>query len=290
MHNPLTMKETLAERFEEDHAGGYGDVEGFDGAGGGKGDDEIAALAGKFVEAVAFATHDNAGGRRVIDLGVGLVGIFVEANEPVAGLLQFFHGTGEIGDLCDGEMRESSGGGASDRVGESGGAAFGDDDAVCSGGERGANDGAEVVGVFDAVEKDDETTLAIGGVGGGENVFECGGSAGGGDSDDALMIAGVGKAIELSAVFEADGDAALARELHDFFDAGVLPAFGDEDAVEGVAGFEGFADGVDAGETVHGKQSTVFSRQLTVFGGRRAVLIEEDGSVEILRRTKRSSG
>ena len=71
---------------------------------------------------------------------------------------------------------------------------------------------------------------------------------------DALMIAGVGESIELAAVFEAHGDVLRAGELHDFFDAGVLAALGDEDAVEGAAGFEGLADGVNAGETIHGKR------------------------------------
>jgi hypothetical protein len=66
------------------------------------------------------------------------------------------------------------------------------------------------------------------------------------------MIAGVGEAVELAAVFEADWDVLGAGELDDFFDAGVLAALGDEDAVEGAAGFEGFANGVNAGETIHG--------------------------------------
>ena len=36
----------LAEGFEEDYAGGYADVEGFYGAGGGQRHEEVAALAG----------------------------------------------------------------------------------------------------------------------------------------------------------------------------------------------------------------------------------------------------
>jgi len=62
------------------------------------------------------------------------------------------------------------------------------------------------------------------------------------------------KAIELAAVLETHGDVLRAGELHDFFDASVLAALGDEDAVESAAGFEGFADGVNAGETIHGKR------------------------------------
>jgi hypothetical protein len=41
----LLLVVALAKGFEEDYAGGDGNVQGFDGAGGGQGDDEIAALA-----------------------------------------------------------------------------------------------------------------------------------------------------------------------------------------------------------------------------------------------------
>jgi hypothetical protein len=41
-----TLAVALAEGFEEDYAGGYAYVEGFYRAGGGQGDQEIAALAG----------------------------------------------------------------------------------------------------------------------------------------------------------------------------------------------------------------------------------------------------
>jgi hypothetical protein len=67
------------------------------------------------------------------------------------------------------------------------------------------------------------------------------------------MIAGVGEAIQIGTVFEADGNVIGTGKLNDFLDAGVLAAFSDDDAVEGGAGFEGFADGVNAGETVHGE-------------------------------------
>ena len=77
----------LPEGFEENDAGGDGDVEGFDRAGGGQRDDEIAALASEFVEAIAFATHDDSSGRGVVDLGVAFAGVLVEADKPIAGFL-----------------------------------------------------------------------------------------------------------------------------------------------------------------------------------------------------------
>jgi len=242
----------LAKGFEENDAGGDGDIQGFNGAGSGQRDDEIATLTGEFVEAFAFAAHDDADGRGVIDFGVALVAVFVEADQPVAGFLQFFHGTSEIGDFRDREVREGPGGSARDRVGEAGGAALGDDNPVSSGGESGANDRAEIVWIFDAVEKNDKAALVLGGIGALEDVFERGGRASGGDGNNALMIAGVGEAVEIAAVLETHGNVALAGELHDIFDARILTAFGDDNAVKRVAGFEGFAHGVNAGESVHG--------------------------------------
>ncbi len=118
----------------------------------------------------------------------------------------------------------------------------------------GADDGAQVVGVFDAVEQDDDATVA-GWIGVSENVFERAGGACGDDGDDALVIFGVGEAVELAAVFEADGDALFSCELNNFFYAGVLAAFGDNNAVDGALGLKGFADGVDAGEAVDGRHA-----------------------------------
>jgi len=58
----MTLAVALAKGFEEDYAGGYAYVEGFYGAGGRQRHQEVAALAGQFVEAVAFAAHDDSGG------------------------------------------------------------------------------------------------------------------------------------------------------------------------------------------------------------------------------------
>jgi hypothetical protein len=80
-----------------------------------------------------------------------------------------------------------------------------------------------------------------------------------------LVVAGIGQPVELAALLESHGDTARAGKLNDFLDTGVLAAFGDDDAVKGTAGFEGFANGVNAGETVHGElQFSVASLQFTV--------------------------
>jgi len=56
-------------------------------------------------------------------------------------------------------------------------------------------------------------------------------------------------------------------ELHDFFDAGGLAALGDYDAVEGAAGFESFADGVNAVRRSMGREFSVERLKLKVLGG-----------------------
>ena len=69
----------------------------------------------------------------------------------------------------------------------------------------------------------------------------------------------------MAAVLESHGDTARAGELNDFLDSRILSTFGDDDAVKGITGFEGFANRVNAGETVHGElQFSVASLQFTV--------------------------
>jgi hypothetical protein len=132
-------------------------------------------------------------------------------------------------------------------------AEFWDYYAVRARGQRGSNDGSQVVRVFHAIEQDDQAVTAAAGIGALEDIVERTRGAGGDDRDYSLMIFGIGEAIDLAAIFEAHGDATTARELHDFFGARVLAASRDDDAVDGAAALQGFAHGVDAGEAIgHG--------------------------------------
>jgi hypothetical protein len=243
----------LAKSFEEDDAGGDRDVERFHGAGGGEGDDEIAALAGQIVQAFTFTAKNDAHGRSVIGFCVALVGVLVEADEPVARFLQLLHRLRKIGDFRDRQVRQGAGGSARNRVREAGRAPLGDDHAVGAGGQRSSNNGAEIVRVLDTVKQDDQTflTVARAGVGGGEDVFEsCRGPCGG-HRNDTLMIFRTGKAIDLGALLKAQGNVPFPRELDDLFDARVFATARDDDAIERVARFQGFADGVDSSQAVH---------------------------------------
>ena len=127
---------------------------------------------------------------------------------------------------------------------------------MCPGGKSGADNRAEIVGILDTVEKNDETALRFGLISVSDDVFESDRGAGSGDGDDSLMIAGIGQAVELAALFETNSNTARAGELNDFFNAGILTALGDNNTVEGAAGLEGFTNRVNTGETIHSEPSS----------------------------------
>ena len=111
------------------------------------------------MEPAAFTSHNDACRRSVVHFRVAFFRRFIQTNKPIPCLFEIFHGTRKVGDLGDREMRECASRCARDRVCEPGGAAFGDDNAVSTSSESGADDGAEIVRIFDTVEKNDQTLL-----------------------------------------------------------------------------------------------------------------------------------
>jgi hypothetical protein len=65
------------------------------------------------------------------------------------------------------------------------------------------------------------------------------------------MVFRIGQPVELPAVFEAHGNALLARKLHDFFDPCVLPPLCYGDALDRPLRFKRFLNGVYASQSVH---------------------------------------
>lgn len=74
----------LADDFEENDAGGHGNVKRTHGAGGGDGNEEIAALAREFMQALALAAEDDSNRTGEINSCVVFLRPFVQPNEPVA--------------------------------------------------------------------------------------------------------------------------------------------------------------------------------------------------------------
>jgi hypothetical protein len=75
-----------------------------------------------------------------------------------------------LDDAGDGDVLAGPGAGLGDDAGDGRGAALGQDDAVDAGAVGGAQQRAEVVRVFDAVEREEELAVEAGA--GGEQVFD----------------------------------------------------------------------------------------------------------------------
>ena len=100
-------------------------------------------------------------------------------------------------------------------IGQTGRSALRGHHAVCSGGQRCADDCAEVVRVFDAVEQYDQSffTAACAGICRFQNIVEGCGRTGGNQPHNPLMILRFGQPIELAAILETYRHILLAREL-----------------------------------------------------------------------------
>jgi hypothetical protein len=68
------------------------------------------------------------------------------------------------------------------------------------------------------------------------------------------VIAGIRYAIQLAAILEAHRDATFARQLDDLLHAGILAPLGNEDTVKRAACFQRFANCMNAGKSIHGKE------------------------------------
>ena len=90
-------------------------------------------------------------------------------------------------------MRERSGGGAFNGVGETGGAALRNHHALCARSERRPHDCAKIMRVFDAVKKHEQTIGSFR----AEQIVQFDGGFCGPERGDALMVTSSGEAVEL---------------------------------------------------------------------------------------------
>jgi hypothetical protein len=114
----------------------------------------------------------------------------------------------------------------------------GEDQAVAAGGFGAAGQGAEVVGVFDAVEGEEEGGLAAG-QGDGEELGQVDGLDRGHHGEDALVGAAAGLGVDEGAGDGLDLDAAALGQVEEVAEGGPARAGGEQDPVNGAAGAEG---------------------------------------------------
>jgi hypothetical protein len=244
----------LAHGLVHDDGPGDGDVERTDAASHGDAEEVIAGAFDELVEAGAFAAEDEAGVLAEVEVGVVGCAALVEANDPDVALLHGFEGAGEVDDLSDADVFGGPGGGFGNGGREWRGAALGEEDAVdaCTVGR--AEERAEIVGVFNAVECEEET-VAGGADGCVEEVFESKEFAFAEEGDDALVVVGAGVAGELVAGLGGDADTGGAGGLEDALEPRVAAGFalaGDADVVDlSRSGAESLFDRVEAVQNIH---------------------------------------
>jgi hypothetical protein len=140
---------------------------------------------------------------------------------------------------------------------EGGGTAFGEKNAVDSGGFGGAENGSKVLRIFNAVEGEDKAGFrSCDEVFGGEEFALTN------DGYDALVAGGSGDAGEGIAGFGTDGNFGGAAEVDDGLEPSVVAFLRNADMVEAAgAGAEGLFDGVQAVDNFHLLKSNVAGRR-----------------------------
>jgi hypothetical protein len=166
---------------------------------------------------------------------------------------------GHVDDAGDADVLGGAGRGLNGNSAQGRGAALGKDDSIDAGSVRSAQEGAEVLGVFDTVECEEEAggCDAIPSRRGGQEIFEIKDGLGANDRDDTLVTSILRKQGEVFAGLEAEAHAAVTAEINDSLKAFVVPFTGDTDVVKLAAGrTQRFFHRVQAVEDFHPSQFT----------------------------------
>jgi hypothetical protein len=252
----------LAEGFVEEDGGSGGGVEAFDVRGHGDVDACVGGMDDVFGEACAFVADQESDGLAPIYLPgrEGDVGIFVDARGERVDAVEFElrEEDGERHSGNDGEMKGGSGRGAKRfwREGAGGAALAGGRSDGGSGSESGGGteDGADVAGILDAGEDDEQRG---GGAGwSGEEVVEFK-FAGLGEGGYALGMLGVGDAFKeaIGGAKDWEADVGAADEWGETFTM-AFTGFAEKDGFNAASGTESFFD-----------EAGAFDADGTVFGG-----------------------
>jgi hypothetical protein len=214
----------------------------------------IAGAADEIVKARALAAEDDnqvAGEvKPVVVDGAALV----EAGDPEVAALEVLEGADEIHDAGDAQVLGGARAGFDGCGAQGRRAALGEEDAVDSGAIGNAEQSAEVLRIFDAIESEDEA--GSGGVARGrcgrEEIFEGEEFLRADKRDDALMTGSFGGKGELLARLLKDADTGLAALDDETLEAAVAALAGDEDVIEAAAaGLQSFLDRVQAVQDFH---------------------------------------
>ena len=210
----------------------------------------VAGLLDQVVEPGALATEYQDAVRSEGEIGVVRRSAFVEADHPDICLFHLFEGADEVGNAGDADVLRGSGGGFGHRWGYRGAPTFRHQDAVDSGAIGSAQQCAEVMGVFNAIEREEEPMVAV--CRGHKKIFDGKEGPIAQKGHNSLMCIGFRGARELIARFAGDPNAGRTGQGGDLLEAGVTTLAGDRDAVKTAGtGANGLFDGVEAKENFH---------------------------------------
>lgn len=236
--------------IENDGSGGR-DVQRGDTAGHGNAEKVVAGAADKIVQARALASEDDHEIAGEVELVVVGRASFVETDDPEVVALEILEGADEVDDAGDAKVLGCAGAGLHGRRAEGRGAALGEDDTVDTGAVGDAEQRAEVLRIFNAVEREDEAGGGLGGIG-FEEILDGEEFLRADEGHDALVRGRFGDEGELLSGLLPDADSGLAALCDEALQAIVLALACDEDVVKAAAsGFESFLDRMQAVENFH---------------------------------------
>ena len=120
----------------------------------------VAGSADKVVEAGTFPAQNEDAVAGEVELVVVGRAAFVETDDPDVLLLQLFKRADKVDDACDAKMFGSSGAGFDRDGAQRGRAALGKDNAIYPGAIGDAQQCAEILRIFDAIEREKKARLA----------------------------------------------------------------------------------------------------------------------------------
>jgi len=276
----------LAEGFKKNDCAGGGDIERADPAGHRNTQQMITGAADEVVEAGALAAEDDDAVAGEIELVEVSLAAFVETDDPDVLFFQLFEGADQVDDTGDAQVLGGSGAGFDGCRTERGGAALGEQDAVDSGAVGYAQQCAEILRVFNAVES--EKKAGRSGDCRGKEVFDGEKLLGADEGYDALMSGSLGEFGQLLAGFLEDTDAGGAAKVDEALQALGVAFASNQNVVETPpSGLEGFLDRMKAVENIHKVKCRRWRRLLSFYQNCKCRSFD---SVWLRKRAKLRSG
>jgi hypothetical protein len=195
----------------------------------------VAGAADEVVETSPFsAENEDTVAGEIEPVVVGCAPL-VESDDPDVLALQFFERADQVNDARDAEMFGCAGAGFDCGWADWSGAPLSQDNAIDSRAICHAQEGSKILGVFNTVERENETGRVKLAGRGLEQVFESKRFLGSHQRDNALVRGGSGKLSELLAGLLADANAGLAAFSYKARKPVVLALAGDKNVVKTAA-------------------------------------------------------